>query len=210
MTPLEEYQNIEIIIELDKGHGVNAVAEQFGVSSHYIRRVAAIAGLGAFAKKKMLRKKRLSDEDHDCILNRIMDGEAIESLAHEFDVSASTILQWCKKESVVAPRSLRHLSKKECSEIRELLAANESPNEIATAYNLSLTAVEQLLENDYKQLDPEALGFLYETLLENPGATLSAIKRLVQKAGFELNESMILSYQFRLGQLERIDRENAE
>jgi hypothetical protein len=57
VMPLEEYQNIEIIIELDKGHGVNAVAEQFGVSSHYIRRVAAIAGLDAFAKKKTLRKK---------------------------------------------------------------------------------------------------------------------------------------------------------
>ncbi len=205
MPSLEEYQHIEIAIELDKGLGIDAVAEQFGVSSHYIRKVAVAAGLIPPEKKKTARKKRLSDEDRQLLLVRIKEGEEIESIALEFNISIATIRQWCKKAGVLVPRSLKALSKKEWSEIKELLADNEPPHEVARAFNLSFNAVEQLLEDDYKELDVEVLGFLYETLLDNPNATPPVIERLALKAGIELNGSLIFSYQNRLRRLERID-----
>ena len=205
MPSLEEYQHVEIAIELDKGLAVDAVAEQFGVSSHYIRKVAVAAGLIPPEKKKTTIKKRLSDEDRQHLLVRIRDGEEIESISLEFNISVATIRQWCKKAGVLVPRPLKALSKKEWGEIEELLAGKETPHEIARAFNLSLNAVEQLLEDDYKELDVEVLGFLYETLLDNPSVTPPVIKRLARKAGIELNGSMIFSYQNRLRRLERID-----
>ena len=205
MPPLEEYQHIEIVIELDKGHSIYAVAKQFGVSSHYIRKVAATVGLTASLKKKTTRKKRISDEDQQRILTRIMEGEGIESLALEFNVAVATIRQWCKKEGVILPRSLKDLSKKEWADFKEMLANDEPLNEIARAFHLSFNAVELLLEDDYKQLKFETLGFLYETLLDYPHATPPVIKRLALKVGIELSESMILSYQKRLRRLEMID-----
>ena len=205
MPSLEEYQHIEIAIELDKGLRIDAVAEQFGVSSHYIRKVAVAAGLIPPEKKKTTRKKRLADEDRQRLLVRIREGEEIEPIALEFNISVATIRQWCKKAGVRVSRPLKALSKKEWSEIKELLADNEPPNEIARAFNLSFNAVEQLLEDDYKELDMEVLGFLYETLLDNPNATPPVIERLALKAGIELDGSMIFSYQNRLRRLERID-----
>lgn len=205
MPSLEEYQHIEIAIELDKGLRIDAVAEQFGVSSHYIRKVAVAAGLIPPEKKKTTRRKRLADEDRQRLLVRIREGEEIEPIALEFNISVATIRQWCKKAGVRVPRPLKALSKKEWGEIKELLADNEPPNEIARAFNLSFNAVEQLLEDDYKELDMEVLGFLYETLLDNPNATPPVIERLALKAGIELDGSMIFSYQNRLRRLERID-----
>ena len=205
MPFLEEYQHIEIAIELDKGLRIDAVAEQFGVSSHYIRKVAVAAGLIPPEKKKTTRRKRLADEDRQRLLVRIREGEEIEPIALEFNISVATIRQWCKKAGVRVSRPLKALSKKEWSEIKELLADNEPPNEIARAFNLSFNAVEQLLEDDYKELDMEVLGFLYETLLDNPNATPPVIERLALKAGIELDGSMIFSYQNRLRRLERID-----
>lgn len=205
MPSLEEYQHIEIAIELDKGLRIDAVAEQFGVSSHYIRKVAVAAGLIPPEKKKTTRRKRLADEDRQRLLVRIREGEEIEPIALEFNISVATIRQWCKKAGVRVPRPLKALSKKEWSEIKELLADNEPLNEIARAFNLSFNAVEQLLEDDYKELDMEVLGFLYETLLDNPNATPPVIERLALKAGIELDGSMIFSYQNRLRRLERID-----
>ncbi len=205
MPSLEEYQHIEIAIELDKGLRIDAVAEQFGVSSHYIRKVAVAAGLIPPEKKKTTRRKRLADEDRQRLLVRIREGEEIEPIALEFNISVATIRQWCKKAGVRVPRPLKALSKKEWGEIKELLADNEPLNEIARAFNLSFNAVEQLLEDDYKELDMEVLGFLYETLLDNPNATPPVIERLALKAGIELDGSMIFSYQNRLRRLERID-----
>ena len=205
MPSLEEYQHIEIAIDLDKGLRIDAVAEQFGVSSHYIRKVAVAAGLIPPEKKKTTRRKRLADEDRQRLLVRIREGEEIEPIALEFNISVATIRQWCKKAGVRVPRPLKALSKKEWGEIKELLADNEPLNEIARAFNLSFNAVEQLLEDDYKELDVEVLGFLYETLLDNPNATPPVIERLALKAGIELDGSMIFSYQNRLRRLERID-----
>ncbi len=199
---LEEYQQIEIAIELDKGRSIESVADQFGISTQFIRNIAIKAGFSSPKKKKRSRSA-LNAEDQNQILDLILEGEELTTIALDFDISVASLRQLCKRHNVPIPRSQYQLTKTECAEIRELLTANEPLEEIARAYNISRATVESLQEG-YRQLDELALGFLYETLLENPDFTAQSIRKLAKKAGFEIDESIILSYHARLKKLHLI------
>lgn len=206
MAHLEEFQHIEIVIELDKGRSIEAVAEQFGVSLPYIRKLAVEAGLTTPHKKKKLSRKkaRLFEEDHEKIIERVAEGEELDSIALDFSVAVSTIRRLCKQEGVVIPRSLHHLKTKERDEIKDLLAANEPIEEIARAYNLAYAAIEQLQEEEYKQLNSDTLGYLYEIIIENKEASSHSLKKIANNEGYTISEQVILSYQNRLRKLKMI------
>ncbi len=205
MVQIEEFQQIEMVIELDKGRSLAAVSEQFGVSLQYLRKLAIKAGLITPQKKKSPRKKaRLFQEDHEKIIERVSDGEELDAIALDFSISVKAVQQLCKREKVAIPRSLHHLKTKERVEIKALLAANESVEEIARAYNLTATAIEQLQGEEYKQLDSETLGYLYEIITENKDMSSRALKRIAKNEGYALRESAILSYQNRLKKLKMI------
>ncbi|MBF0288070.1 MAG: hypothetical protein HQM14_09655 [SAR324 cluster bacterium] len=201
MAKLEEYQQIEIAIELDKRRSIESIAKQFGVSVHAIRKIAINAGLISPKKKKS--RLSLTVEEEDRAIALVLEGEEFTAIAFDFDISAASLRQLCKRRNIPIPRSKYQLTKTECSEIRELLTANEPIEEIARAYNIAIASIDALREG-YRDLNAEALGFLYETLLNHPNGTIPFIKKLAKKEGFEMEESTILSYQDRLKKLQLI------
>jgi len=205
MVQIEEFQHIEMVIELDKGRSLEDVSEQFGVSLQYIRKLAREAGLITPQKKKWPRKRKaLFQEDHGKIIERVVEGEELDSIALDFNISVKAVQQLCKREGVVIPRALHHVTAQERVEIKALLAANELVEEIARAYNLTATAIEQLQEAEYKQLDSETLGYLYEIITENKDMSSQSLKRIAKHEGYTISENAILSYQNRLKRLKRV------
>lgn len=203
MPALEEYQAIEIAMELDKGQSIQEVAEAFGISSAAVRKIAVAAGLFSPARKAPSQKNKLTEEDVTLIMARIEEGELLEEIALDFGVSVPALRRICKKKGGRIPRALQELKRSELQEIQTLLAEGESIVEVARAYDLAYATVESLQE-EYKTLDSAALGFLYETLMAHPEATPKKLQQFLKKQGLELNESVIHSYQIRLKQLNQV------
>lgn len=201
MSQLEEYQTIEIAIELDKGRSIESVAEQFEVSRQTIRKLANTASLSKPRKKKTAKKKpSLTQEDREKIIDLVMEGDELEDIALDFDISINTIHKLCRENKVTIPRSSHQLTKTEVQEIRALLDEGESPEEIALAYQVKISSLDDL-QMEYKKLDFTSLGVLYEILSENPNASPAKIRNLTKKEGFVIPESVIVSYQNRLKKL---------
>ena len=203
MADLEEYQTIEIAIELDKGRSLQEVAETFGISRGTVRKIAVAAGLLAPPTKKPSLKNKVQAEEVQQIVERIEEGQLVEEIALDFAVSAPAIRRLCQKNGVRIPRALHDLKRSELTEIRALLSTGEPMEEVARAYDVAHATLETLRE-EYKQLDFLTLASLYETLMENPQATPKTIKGLAKKRGIELHEHLIDSYQARLKKLDQL------
>ncbi|MBF0277809.1 MAG: LysM peptidoglycan-binding domain-containing protein [SAR324 cluster bacterium] len=205
MARIEEYQHIEMMIELDKGRRFEEVAEQFDVSVSYLRKLAAKAGMIAPQKRRKVSKKEvLFEEDHERILERVTEGDSLDSIALDFNISIKSIQKLCKQEGVIIPRSLKQLNSGELEEIQALLGSGEAIEEIARAFKLAVFALEQLKFEEYKQLDSETLAYLYEIIIENKKTSSRSLKRIAKNEGYTISESAILSYQNRLKKLKII------
>lgn len=199
---LEEYQNIEIALALDQGKAIASLAEQFEVSPQYIRKIGIEAGL--LEKKAAPKKKaKQSKEDQETIISRVLDGEDLEAIALDFNISINTIKQLCKREEVTIPRTMDQLTRSEFQEVEMLLLNNESLEEIALAYNIAIRSLEALHNEGYKDLDAEALGFLYEAIREKPDVTPAMLKRMAKDDDLDIPGDAILSYLLRLRRLKQ-------
>ena len=197
-----ELLQIELAIELDQGNSVSAVAEKFGVT---------IAVVNAVLKKssssepniRKIKTRRFSDAEQTVLVERIETGETLEDIAAEAGITKITIRRWCKKHGVSVPRNIEQISLAEQSEIRELLE-EQTPLEIAQAYNTSLDIVEELQEPLHSILDAEALSYLFELLRELPRASDKILCGIAKEAGLEIPESAVGSYRKRLKILDLI------
>ena len=72
------------------------------------------------------------------------------------------------------------------------------------AYGLTREALEELQEPEYRELDSESLGFLYEILREQPRASNRRVAQLAEDAGLELPETAVAAYRQRLQRLAKL------
>ncbi len=195
-SELEEFLNIEIAVELDKGVDIDEVARLFGVS---IKRVKQIAREGDLLKprKHAPSTKRFNEAEKGVLVERVEAGEELEEVALSAGVNPQTLKRWCLLKGIRIPRALNSLSKKEMLEIREMLEQYDW-REVAGAYNLSHSAVEALREPAYRKLDPASLGFLFELFKEQPGITTGRVIAIARKAGMDISAEAVDSYRDRL------------
>jgi len=192
--PPEEYQNIEILLELDQGKSIAEIAKSFGVRAAYVRKLSVESGLSPAKKTKKTKKA----QGQELAMVQIQEGESLEDVAQQFQITVPTLKQWCIKNGVDIPREYEQLTAQERKEIRELLDNDEDTEEIRCAYKISNKALEELSEPSYKKLDAASLGFLFEVLREDQNATPARIRKLAQELGMDISKEAIRSYQDRL------------
>ena len=197
-----ELMQIEVAIELDHGKSVSEVAEKFGVTSAFVNAVAE-KSRSAEPNIRRIKTRRFSEVEQKVLLERISTGEALEDIAAEAGISVITIRRWCKNNGVSVPRNIGQVSLAEQREIKELLE-DQTPQEIAQAYNIRLDIVEGLLEPLHCMLDTETLSYLFELLRELPRASDKILSRIAKEAGIEISEGAVSSYRKRLKILDLI------
>lgn len=202
MSPFDDYQNIQIAIELDKGKNITEIAKKTGISENYIRNLAIRTG-SAVSKSKKKRRDPLTEEDRDEIIELVLDGEDPEEIALDFNVSVQYIRKLFQKKKIELPRSYHQLTEQEREEIQELLKDND-PSEIIHAYNVTYKIIELILEKPYKKLNAEQLGVLFELLREDPAISIQSAQSYLNKLGYSIDSAAILSFKERLKSLDMI------
>ena len=192
---------IRIAVELDSGDTEQEVAERLGIPVSLVREVATSAG---FREKQGTpqRSRRTSEAERSVAVSRIAGGAAPEQIAEEIGVTILLLTRWCRQQGVTAGRSLEQLSVAEQQEVRQLLESGEA--EVREAYGLTREALEELQEPEYRELDSESLGFLYEILREQPRASNRRVAQLAEDAGLELPETAVAAYRQRLQRLAKL------
>ena len=192
---------IRIAVELDSGDTEQEVAERLGIPVSLVREVATIAG---FREKQGTpqRSRRTSEAERSVAVLRIAGGAAPEQIAEEIGVTILLLTRWCRQQGVTVGRSLEQLSVAEQQEVRQLLESGEA--EVREAYGLTREALEELQEPEYRELDSESLGFLYEILREQPRASNRRVAQLAEDAGLELPETAVAAYRQRLQRLAKL------
>ena len=194
---------IRIAVELDSGDTEQEFAERLGIPVSLVREVATSAG---FREKQGTpqRSRRTSAAERSVAVSRIAGGAAPEQIAEEIGVTVLLLTRWCRQQGVTAGRSLEQLSVAEQQEVRQLLESGEAEAEVREAYGLTREALEELQEPEYRELDPESLGFLYEILREQPRASNRRVAQLAEDAGLELPETAVAAYRQRLQRLAKL------
>ena len=118
--PTEEWLQIQIAIELDKGREMSEIASEFGATLNQVRKIAKDAGL-LKSRRHVSSRKRLSDNEKELLMRRIEDGDDPEELALNVGLKASTLLRWCRVSGILVPRNIEQISMKERKEIRQML-----------------------------------------------------------------------------------------
>ena len=200
--PEVELLQIELAIELDQGKSVSEVAENFGVTTAFVRSVQKkIRNDNTIINKRKTR--RFSEAEQTLLVERIATGESLEDIAAEAEKTESTVRRWCKKRGVSVPRNIEQISLTEQHEIRELLE-EQDPQEITQAYNISRDAFKELQEPPHNMLDVEKLSYLFELLRERPRASNKILCKIARRGGLEIPESAVGSYRKRLKLLDLI------
>ncbi|MGK5093407.1 hypothetical protein WDW89_15530 [Deltaproteobacteria bacterium TL4] len=202
MEKIDELRNIEIAIELDKGRSLKDVAESFHVSTDYVRKLAIIAGLATSVPRKKTRTP-LTPEEKEILFESILEGEDLELLAAQYEVSSQHIRSLCRQNNISIPRSYHQLNTEERQEIKAL-SEDHSTQEVAEAYHVTLSTVEKLAEAEYKRLNLRTLGILYEILSANPEASPRFLLKLAEQQELDVNLEDISSYQKRLRTLGKL------
>lgn len=202
MNRLEDIDKIQIAIRLDEGNSAEAIASEFAISVAQVRKLSREFGYASPRKNT----RRLNEEEKLLVLERFQQGEEISWLAERFEVSEKVIRNLLKKNGLgLNPAAELDQSVKE--EVRQLAAENESLDEIAEAYHLTLADLYQVLEEkyeDYKHLDVGALGFIFESLRDNPDMNAHQIVLKATHKGLEMSEKAVESYRNRLKRLSAI------
>tara|TARA_B100000700_G_C15047828_1_gene858799 strand:- start:3383 stop:4003 length:621 start_codon:yes stop_codon:yes gene_type:complete len=192
--------NIEIAIELDRGKSVNEIAKKFNVSKNFVKQINKNFFL-VDSKKKIPKKRRFSNDEKSVLVERISNGESLEFISYEQDITENTLRRWCKSTGVIIPRNIEKISSKEKKEIRELLEKNDRQY-IARLYNISDDTIEELNTPVHSNLDTETLTYLFEVLRENPNCSSKKICKIMNNEGFFIKEEEAISYKKRLISLE--------
>lgn len=194
---------IRIAVELDSGHSEQEVAARLGVPLAIVREVAATAG---FREKPTppKRSRRTTEAERSVAVSRIAGGESPERIAEEIGVTPALLTRWCRQQGVAIGRELEQLSPAEQKEVRQLLDSGEPEEEVREAYRLTREAMQALQEPEYRELDAESLGFLYEILREQPKASNRRVSQLAGEAGLEFPEAAVAAYRQRLQRLEKL------
>ncbi|MEC9361287.1 MAG: helix-turn-helix domain-containing protein [SAR324 cluster bacterium] len=198
----EDILKIELAIELDKGRSVSEVAENFGVTTAFVRAVKKNCG-DEYPKINKIKTRRFSEDEQTLLVERIQNGESLEDIAAEAEITESTVRRWCKKRGVSVPRNIEQISLTEQNEIRELMEGQDL-SEIAQAYNISRDAFKELQEPLHSMLDVEKLSYLFELLRERPRASDRILCKIAKRGGLEIPETAVGSYRKRLKMLDLI------
>ena len=192
----EEWKQIEIAIELDRGSSIVEISRRFKVSVSFVKRIAAKA---APSESRKIRRtnRRVPETEKELLLERIENGEDLKELASGAGVKKETLQRWCRLRGIEVPRSLDQLSARERREIREMLEEFDW-KEVARSYRLSSQAVEALREPPYRNLDAESLAYLFELMKEQPKLTDAGVMRAASEVGLELPREAVESYRKRL------------
>ena len=200
--PEVDLLQIELAIELDQGKSVSEVADNFGVTTAFVKAVKKICRDEIPIKKK-IKTRRFTEAEQTLLVERIAIGESLEDIAAEAGIKESTVRRWCKKHGVSVPRNIEQINLTEQYEIRELLE-EQDPTEIAKAYNISRDAFKELQEPLHSMLDVETLSYLFELLRERPSASDRILCEIAKRVGLDIPESAVGSYRKRLKLLDLI------
>ncbi len=198
----EDILQIELAIELDKGRSVSEVAENFGVTTAFVRAVKKNCR-DEYPIINKIKTRRFSEDEQTLLVERIQTGESLEDIAAEAGITESTVRRWCKKRGVSVPRNIEQISLTEQNEIRELMEGQDL-REIAQAYNISRDAFKELQEPLHSMLDVEKLSYLFELLRERPRASDRILCKIAKRGGLEIPETAVGSYRKRLKMLDLI------
>ena len=193
---------IELAIELDQGKSVSEVADNFGVTTAFVKAVKKICRDEIPIKKK-IKTRRFTEAEQTLLVERLAIGESLEDIAAEAGIKESTVRRWCKKHGVSVPRNIEQINLTEQYEIRELLEEHD-PMEIAKAYNISRDAIKEMQEPLHSMLDVETLSYLFELLRERPSASDRILCKIAKRVGLDIPESAVGSYRKRLKLLDLI------
>ena len=158
--PEVDLLKIELAIELDQGKSVSEVADNFGVTTSFVKAVRKICR-DEIPIKKIIKTRRFTEAEQKLLVERIAIGESLEDIAAEAGIKESTVRRWCKKHGVSVPRNIEQINLTEQYEIRELLEEHDQ-TEIAKAYNISRDAFKELQEPLHSMLD--AVSYTHLTL----------------------------------------------
>ena len=192
----EEWSQIEIAIELDRGSCIGEISRRFKVPVSFVKRIAAKAAPSE-SRKIRRNNRRVPETEKELLLEKIKNGEDLKEVASRAGVKKVTIQHWCKLRGIEVPRSLDQLSVRERREIREMLEEFDW-KEVARSYRLSSQAVEALREPPYRHLDSESLAYLFELMKEQPKLTDTGVIRAASEVGLELPREAVESYRKRL------------
>ena len=200
--PEVDLLKIELAIELDQGKSVSEVADNFGVTTAFVKAVKNICRDEIPIKKK-IKTRRFTEAEQTLLVERLAIGESLEDIAAEAGIKESTVRRWCKKHGVSVPRNIEQISLTEQYEIRELLEEHD-PTEIAKAYNISRDAIKEMQEPLHSKLDVETLSYLFELLRARPRASDRILCGIAKRVGLDIPESAVGSYRKRLKLLDLI------
>jgi len=200
---MEELQNIEIAIELDRGKKISEVAGKFNVSNTFVKAIAKKFVSDEIRISKTRSRRKYSEAEQQVLVERVQNGDSLEEILVEVDVAESTLRKWCKIHGVKIPRKLESITNSECSEIREMLQINDW-REIAKIYNVTRETIEELKKPAHSQLDLETLSYLFELIREKPKRSVKSLSRIMKEAGFDIKEIEVCSYKRRLKLLNQI------
>jgi len=192
----EEWRQIEIAIELDRGSSIGEISKLFKVPVSFVKRIAAKTAPWESRKIRCINR-HVPETEKELLLERIKNGEDLKEVASGAGVNNETLLRWCRLKGIEVPRSLDQLSARERREIREMLEEFDW-KEVAQSYRLSSQAVEALREPPYRHLDAESLAYLFELMKEQPKLTDVGVMRVASKVGLELPREAVESYRKRL------------
>ena len=195
----DELLHIEIAIELDQGKSTSEVAKKFGVKLFVVKSIEKKT-VADQLHKKIVKKRRFSENEREVLVGRIEAGENLEELGAEVGVTESTLRRWCKQSGVIPPRILEQISLAEQQEIRELLEEKDC-QDVGLAYNITREVIEELKEPAHRQLGTETLSFLFELLREQPRSSSKKLCGIAKAVGFDIPEYTVTSYRKRLKSL---------
>ena len=200
---MDEWQQIEIAIELDKGKSIRNVARQFKVSEGIVSKICTNLTTSFKKIPSTVTRKRIHPEEKEWLLQRIREGELLENLTEKNGVTLATLRRWCCQNNIPILRNWQQLSAKEKQEVEELLQ-DQSWEEIAHAYSLHPHACKDIHSSAYQKLEPAVIGFLFELLQERPRLSNLSIVSLAQQVGLSVNEKAVTAYRKRLKRLQDI------
>ena len=196
--PLDEWQRIEIAIEIDKGIPLEDLSTRFQISLKDLKALQAQIHSPQPERIHLAKKTaKLREADKQLLLQRLRSGEAAEVLAEEHDLPLKTLKQWAQREGLEWRRSWYELSSTERKEIQALREEGEPWPEIAEAYRLHPESEERMPPLPYQTLAAEELALLVEIFTAHPGTSIKAAQEYALRAGMELEEKAVASYKRR-------------
>ena len=105
----EEWRQIEIAIELDRGFSIGEISRRFKVPVSFVKRIAEKAAPSESRKIRLINR-RVPETEKKLLLERIGNGEELKEVASGAGVKRETLQRWCRLGGIEVPRSLDQLS----------------------------------------------------------------------------------------------------